>query len=90
MIKLGCADYTWPMLTHEAVLEHVKGLGVEGIDLGLFGNRSHLRPEVVRLDPAMWAGRIGERLDRVGLALSDVFFIPWTNIQRLAANHPRY
>jgi len=88
MIKLGCADYTWPLLPHEAVVEHIRGLGLEAIDLGLFGNRSHLRPETVRLDPAMWAGRIGERLDRAGLELADVFYQPWTDLDRMGTNNP--
>lgn len=66
MVKLGCSDYTFPLLSHQAVVDHIRGIGLEAIDLGLFGNRSHLRPETIRLDPAMWVGRIGERLDRAG------------------------
>lgn len=88
MIKLGCSDYAFPLLAHEAVVDHIRGLGLEAIDLGLFGNRSHLRPETVRLDPALWADRIGERLARAGLDLADVFFIPWTNLDRMGTNNP--
>ena len=88
MIKLATADYAWPLLPHEAVLGLAKALEFEAVDLGLFGNRSHLRPEVVREDVAMWAGRISERLDQIGLGVADVFFIPWTDPERWATNHP--
>jgi sugar phosphate isomerase/epimerase len=87
-MKLGCADFTWPLMDHVAVLEHIKRLAFAGVDLGLFGNRSHLRPEVIRQDVPMWAGRIGERLDRIGLGVADVFLVPWTDIKRMAANNP--
>jgi sugar phosphate isomerase/epimerase len=88
MIKLGCSDYTFPLLSHESVVRHVSGMGLEAIDLGLFGNRSHLRPETIRLDPAAWAGRIAERLDQAGLELADVFLLPWTDLDRMGTNNP--
>ena len=84
MIKLATADYAWPLLPHEAVLGLAKALEFEAVDLGLFGNRSHLRPETVREDVPMWAGRISERLDQIGLGVADVFFIPWTDPERWA------
>jgi sugar phosphate isomerase/epimerase len=88
MIKVGCADYTFPLLSHEAVLNHIRGMDLDSVDFGLFGNRSHLRPEVIRLDTAMWGGRVRERLERTGLDVGDVFFIPWTNLIRMCTNHP--
>jgi sugar phosphate isomerase/epimerase len=87
-IDLGCADFTWPLMGHVEVLEHIQHLGFKGVDLGLFGNRSHLRPEVIRDDTPAWAGRIRERLDRIGLEVADVFLVPWTDLERMAANHP--
>jgi sugar phosphate isomerase/epimerase len=73
---------------HVEVLEHISRLSFKGVDLGLFGNRSHLRPEVIRQDIPGWAGRVRERLDRNGLEVADAFFVPWTDLQRMAANHP--
>ncbi len=87
-MKLGCADFTWPLMRHEAVLRHIRSLDIPAVDLGIFGNRSHLRPEVIRQDPAWWAGRIRERLDELGLEVADVFLVPWTTMERMAANHP--
>jgi len=88
LMKLASADYAWPLLSHEAVLSHIRALEFEGVDLGLFGNRSHIRPEVVQEDVPMWAGKIRERLDRFGLDLADVFFIPGTDPEPMATNHP--
>ena len=87
-IKLACADFTWPLLSHHHTLQMIQMLGFEGVDIGLFGNRSHIRPEVVRQDVPMWAGIIGERLDRYGLEPADIFLIASTEADRAAANDP--
>ena len=54
-MKLACADFTWPLLPHEDVLRLIRSLGLDGLDLGLFAERSHIRPEVIRADIPMWA-----------------------------------
>ena len=40
-MKLACADFTWPLLSHVGSLALIRLLDIEGVDLGLFGNRSH-------------------------------------------------
>ena len=87
-MKLGCADFTWPLMTHEDVVRHIAALGFDGIDLGLFEGRSHVQPGMVRQDVAMWSGVIGERLATAGLEAADVFFVPSFNLEDLAPNHP--
>ena len=87
-MKLGCADFTWPLMTHEDVVRHIAALGFDGIDLGLFEDRSHVQPGMVRQDVAMWSGVIGERLATAGLEAADVFFVPSFNLEDLAPNHP--
>jgi sugar phosphate isomerase/epimerase len=87
-MKLACADFTWPLLPHDAVFQLVKLLGFEGIDLGVFGNRSHIRPEIVRSDLPFWCGVLQERLAQSGLALADFFYQAWTDYETMAANHP--
>ena len=87
-MKLACADFTWPLLSHERVIELIRILEIEGVDLGLFGNRSHIRPEVVREDVPMWAGVLKERLDRAEVELADFYFQPWTDAQVMAMNNP--
>jgi sugar phosphate isomerase/epimerase len=86
-MKLACADFTWPLLPHERALELIHLLDIEGLDLGIFGNRSHVRPEMVRDDIPMWAGILQERIDRAGLELADFFFQPWTDFTVMAVNH---
>jgi sugar phosphate isomerase/epimerase len=87
-MKLACADFSWPLLSHERVLALIGLLEIEGVDLALFGGRSHIRPEVVRADIPMWAGILTERLARAGLELADFFVQPGTTFDVMAVNHP--
>ncbi|MBI2940963.1 MAG: sugar phosphate isomerase/epimerase [Chloroflexi bacterium] len=87
-MKLACADFTWPLLPHPRVFELIRLLEIEGVDLALFGGRSHIRPEVVRADVPMWAGILQERFERYGLELADFYFQPWHIFDRMAPNHP--
>jgi sugar phosphate isomerase/epimerase len=87
-MKLACADFTFPLLSHDRALTLIHLLDVEGLDLGLFGNRSHVRPEMVRGDLPMWAGILKERIHQAGLELADFFFQPWTDFSVMAVNHP--
>lgn len=87
-MKLACADFTFPLLQHEQALELISMLDVEGVDLALMGNRSHVRPEDVRGDIPGWTRRLDERLRSRGLEPADVFLIPWTSFERMAPNNP--
>jgi len=66
-MKLSCADFTWPLLPHQDVLRLIHSLDIEGLDLGLFVERSHIRPEIIRRDIPMWAGILRERIRGAGL-----------------------
>ena len=35
-LKLACADFTFPLLPHDRVLDLIAMLGFEGVDIGLF------------------------------------------------------
>ena len=85
---LACADYTFPLLDHDAALSLISALGVRAVDIGFMGDRSHVRPEVALVDPAASAPELAERVARHGLAVSDVFLIPWTDFETCAPNHP--
>jgi sugar phosphate isomerase/epimerase len=87
-MRLACGDHSFPLLAHEQVCDLVAMLGFDGLDLGLMGNRSHVRPEVVRKDVAGWAGRLAERVRGRGLEIADVFVIPWSDFEEMAPNHP--
>jgi sugar phosphate isomerase/epimerase len=87
-MKLACADFTFPLLGHEQALDLISLLDVEGVDLAMMGNRSHVRPEEVREDIPGWTRKLKERLDSRGLELADFFLIPWTSFERMAPNNP--
>ena len=87
-MRLSCSDYTWPLLPHAAALDLVAALGCEAVDLGFMGNRSHVRPEQIHGEVALHAGRVRERVEARGLAVADVFAIPYTDFETMAANNP--
>ena len=82
MIKLACPDFTWPLMPHTTALDLIRSLEFEAVVLGLFGNRSHIRPEVVRKDVPKWAGILGERTARAGLEVADLFVQAWTDVEK--------
>ncbi len=88
MIKLACPDFTWPLMPHTTALDLIRSLDFEAVVLGLFGNRSHIRPEVVREDVPKWAGILGERTGRAGLEVADLFVQAWTDVETMAVNNP--
>jgi sugar phosphate isomerase/epimerase len=88
-MRLACADDTFRLLRpHRAVLELIAAIGVDGVDVFLCGNRSIVRPEDVRDDIDAAAVRITADVGAAGLAVSDVFVIPWSDLETLAPNHP--
>lgn len=87
-MKLACADDTFRLLEHEQIVELIRLLGLDGIDLCLMEARSSLRLEDVRADVAGCAGRVEERVRGRGLDIADVFVIPWTDFRTMAPNHP--
>jgi sugar phosphate isomerase/epimerase len=87
-IPLACGDHTFPVLPLADAAKLVAMLGFEGFDLSLMGNRSQVRPEVVREDIATWAADLRAVVDENGLRLADVFLIPWTDFSVLAPNSP--
>jgi len=89
MIELSCADNTFRLVQPwESAVEMIRLLELDGVDVCLMGNRSHLRPEDVRDDLPGTAARITKTLQAHGLAASDLFCIPWTDFERYAPNHP--
>ena len=87
-MKLATADFSWPLLPHDRVLQLIRLLDLEAVDLGLFSGRSHVTPEMVRADVPMWAGVLKERLERAGLELADLFVQAAPTFEPLAINSP--
>ena len=87
-LKLACADFSFPLLPHDRVLDLIAMLDFDGVDIGLFEGRSHLWPSRELKSPAKSGRRLRHKLSDRGLQCADVFlqmnpsFIPY------AVNHP--
>jgi len=86
--KYSCADFTFPLLPHHKVLELIKLLGIDAVDLGIFEGRSHHYPSHVAKDPAGEAMRLSKELNEIGLEPADVFLQTGVDPPVAAANTP--
>ncbi len=86
--KLSCADFSFPLLSHDAALKVIALLGFRGADIGLFAGRSHLRPETQLSNPARAGAALCRRLAREGLVAADIFLQLHENFADCAVNHP--
>ena len=86
-IRLSCTDFTFGLLPHDDALALIRAIGMDGVDIGVFGADAHTSPRQVLKDIPRAARQLRTKLKRAGLALADVFAIPgdeWT----LTPNHP--
>ena len=72
-LKLACADFTFPLLPYDAVLDLIAAMGFTGVDIGLFQNRSHLQPSDQYTDVLGNAKALKAKLDARGLVATDIF-----------------
>ena len=92
--KFACADFTFPLLSHAHALDLIASLGFQGVDLGLFEQRSHRWPSQELRRPAVSGRRLRRTLDERGLKAADVLlqlapdFTPWA-INQPAAGRRR-
>lgn len=86
--RLACADFAFPLLAHDKVLQLIAMLELEGVDVGLFEERSHLWPSREFEDLDRSARRLRAALERHGLALADVFLQMAEDFTPFAINHP--
>ncbi|MBI3875755.1 MAG: sugar phosphate isomerase/epimerase, partial [Verrucomicrobia bacterium] len=87
-LKLACADFTFPLLPHDQVLDLIALLGFDGVDIGLFEGRSHLWPSREFLGTEKNGRRLGRELADRGLKAADVFLQTAPNFAEFAINHP--
>lgn len=88
-MNLACSDFTFPLLPHDGALQLVSMLGFEGVDIGLFEERSHLWPSREFHDVPRSAGRLKRKLDGFGLKPADVFLQTAMDFVPYAINHPK-
>src|SRR5689334_24102051 len=87
-MKLACADFTFPLLPHDRVLDLIAMLEFDGVDIGLFEARSHLWPSKEFSSSQKNGKRLGNELDRRGLKCADVFLQMAPDFVPYAINHP--
>lgn len=86
--KLACADFTFPLLSHEKTLQLIAMLDFEGVDIGLFEERSHLWPSREFENIRRSAGELKRKLDDAGLQPADIFLQMAPDFTPYAINHP--
>lgn len=86
-IRLACADFTFPLLSHQASLQLIQAMEFQGVDIGLFENRSHLQPSQEFRHPEKAGRALGARLEDLGLAAADVFLQMDPDFVPFALNH---
>ena len=86
-LDLACADYTFPLLSHDKALDVVALLGFTAINIGVFSGRSHVTPEDVLPDIPAAAKNLTMKLNDRGLAVADIFYQA-SDFEDRAANHP--
>lgn len=88
-LKLACADFAFPLLPHDRVLDLIRMLDFDGVDIGLFEGRSHLHPSQVLKNPRKSGAQLGRGLADRDLRCADVFLQMDTSFVSYAINHPQ-
>ena len=86
--KFACADFTFPLLSHDQALQLIAMLEFDGVDIGLFEERSHLWPSREFDDVESSARQLKRRLDDRGLKAADIFLQMAQDFTPYAINHP--
>jgi len=86
--KFSCADFTFPLLPHDKVLALLRLLGMEGVDLGVFVDRSHIQPKDIVGNVPAAVKKMRASLAANGLVASDVFLQTGAEPPVHAANNP--
>lgn len=87
-LRLSCADFAFPLISHEAALDLIAAIGFQGVDIGLFQDRSHLQPSDQFMDISGSAARLRTSLNQRGLSAADVFVQADLDFTVYAVNHP--
>ena len=87
-LKLACADFAFPLLTHEQSLRLISMLGFGGVDIGLFEERSHLWPSREFQNIEHSATALKQLADGLNLHIADVFLQMAPDFRPYAINHP--
>ena len=71
--RLACADFAFPLLPHDQALDLISALQFDGVDIGLFEERSHLWPSREFAQDVTVGRQLRGKLADRGLQAADVF-----------------
>ena len=86
--RFACSDFTFPLLAHKKSLPLIALLGFDGVDIGLFEERSEIQPSMVFNDPEKNGKLLKKMTDDNGLKVADVFYQGALDFTVKAINHP--
>lgn len=87
-MRFATADYSFPLLSWEKALRLANDLGMDGIDLSLFQDRSQIKPDEALANPSVAGAKARAAVEANGLVVADVFGIPGRDFVELCPNHP--
>jgi sugar phosphate isomerase/epimerase len=87
-MRLASADFSWPGLRPEFVLDLIKELGLEGVSMAFIDGYSARQPREVAAEAEAWGIRIARDLEHRNLDAADVFLIPSSDLAGMSVNHP--
>ena len=87
-LRLASADFTFPLLEHDKVLDLIAALEMDGVDIGLFEGRSHLWPSREFSSLEASADLLRRKLGDRGLKPADVFLQLDPDFVPFAINQP--
>ena len=73
MVRFSCANFTFPLLTRAQMLQLLRLLEIEAIDLGLFERPTHFPLTEMLLEPRTSGAAVRQELEAWGLTPADVF-----------------
>jgi sugar phosphate isomerase/epimerase len=87
-LRFACADFTFPLLSHEHALDLIAMMGFEGVDIGIFEDRSHIWPSIEFKDIPANAAGLKKKIEDRGLKTADIFMQSALDFVSVAPNHP--
>lgn len=87
-LPLACADFTFPLVSHDTALSLVSMLEFDGVDIGLFEKRSHLWPSEEFKRLASSAKQLKKKVGDRGIRVADIFIQLELDFIAYAINHP--
>ncbi len=86
--RLACADFSFPLLTHDVALDLIAGLEIGAVDIGLHQGRTHVQPSDFLGSAAAAARELSAKVRDRGLELADMFLVSGSDFRDLCENHP--